>query len=283
MKKCPVCGHAMEDEACFCSACGEKMPPCPGPTSQVPTADCMAPSSTTKEAEKGSFKPLLIISAVLLALIAVILIFADGPEDVLKKEISAYCAEHFPNLPIKEIEINSIQKGAYWKEADVTLTIDGALTVSQYDALYKDVHGATVTSQFYISPLRIIDDSGKNYANGYWDRQKAAATPAPTPSSQSNPGVSEEDAKWAVYLMAEETIPKYLNCPSTMEMGLFRDCTIKDVGFDIWKGEGYFDAENLYGATVRSKWNITCTIKNGIIHLAKLKIDDIVVYNDGTQ
>lgn len=286
MKKCPVCGHIMEDEACFCSACGEKMPPRLGAPSQVeeiqPT-DCTAPSSATKEKKKVSFKPLLIISVGLLALIAVILIFADGSEDVLKKEITAYCTEHFPNLSIKEIEINSIQKGSYWKDADVTLIIDGALTVSQYDALYKEVHGATVTSQFYISPLEIIDDSGNDYESGYWDRQRAAATPAPTLSSQSNPGISEEDAKWAVYLMEEETIPKYLNCPSTMEMGLFRDCTIKDVGFDIWKGEGYFDAENLYGATVRSKWNITCTIKNGIIHVAKLKIDDIVVYNDGTQ
>lgn len=93
----------------------------------------------------------------------------------------------------------------------------------------------------------------------------------------------EEEKQWAVYLMAEQQIPNYINCPSTMKMCLFMDCTINDVGFNIWKGEGYFDAENLYGATVRSKWNITCTIEDGIIHMAKLKIDDIVVFSDGTQ
>ena len=68
-----------------------------------------------------------------------------------------------------------------------------------------------------------------------------------------------------------------------MEICLFKECDIRDVGFNIWKGEGYFEAENLYGATVRSKWNITCTIKDGKIRMNKLKIDDIVVYNDGTQ
>ena len=185
------------------------------------------------------------------------------------------------------------------KQADVTIVMDCALTESEYDEIYRFLYLRTLPSAessrsekpTQVSPLEIIDNSGNDYASGYWSRREpdptvvpqSGSTPDPTPSSQSNSGVSEEDAKWAVYLMAEETIPKYLNCPSTMEMCLFRDCTIKDVGFNIWKGEGYFDAENLYGATVRSKWNITCTIKDGIIHLAKLKIDDIVVYNDGTQ
>jgi toxin YoeB len=165
----------------------------------------------------------------------------------------------------------------YWQSQDKK-------TLKRINALLKDIS---------CSPYEGIGkpEGLKENLSGYWSRREpdptvvpqSGSTPAPTPSSQSNSGVSEEDAKWAVYLIAEETIPKYLNCPSTMEMCLFRDCTIKDVGFNIWKGEGYFDAENLYGATVRSKWNITCTIKDGIIHLAKLKIDDIVVYNDGTQ
>ena len=89
--------------------------------------------------------------------------------------------------------------------------------------------------------------------------------------------------KWAVYNMAKEQIPDYLSCPSTMKICSYEDATIQDAGYNIWKGEGYFDAENLYGATVRGKWNITCKIENGKCHLAKLKIDDIVVYNDGTQ
>lgn len=93
----------------------------------------------------------------------------------------------------------------------------------------------------------------------------------------------EEKKRWAVYLMAEQQIADYISCPSTMKFCVFDQCDIRDVGFNIWKGEGYFDAENLYGATVRSKWNITCTIEDGIIHMAKLKIDDIVVYSDGTQ
>lgn len=286
MKKCPVCGHAMEDEACFCSACGEKMPE-PSPAKE-PGKE--APPSSKDGARKKSVscKPFIIIGVVILALLALIadlLIFTDAPEDVLKKEVAAYCAEQFPTLKIEAIQIGEIEKSlrSSYRRAEVTLTIDGALTVSEYDNLYSYLSWRVFDSQIQVDPLKIVEDSGNDYESGYWDRQRAAATPAPTLSSQSNSGVSEEDAKWAVYLMAEETIPKYLNCPSTMEMGLFRDCTIKDVGFNIWKGEGYFDAENLYGATVRSKWNITCTIKDGIIHLAKLKIDDIVVYNDGTQ
>lgn len=112
-----------------------------------------------------------------------------------------------------------------------------------------------------------------------------AAAPSSAGSSISNPGkgFTAEDAKWAVYNMAKEQIPDYLSCPSTMKICSYEDATIQDAGYNIWKGEGYFDAENLYGATVRGKWNITCKIENGKCHLAKLKIDDIVVYNDGTQ
>ena len=112
-----------------------------------------------------------------------------------------------------------------------------------------------------------------------------ATAPSSAGSSTSNPGkgFTAEDAKWAVYNMAKEQIPDYLSCPSTMKICSYEDATIQDAGYNIWKGEGYFDAENLYGATVRGKWNITCKIENGICHLVKLKIDDVVVYNKETQ
>ena len=169
--------------------------------------------------------------------------------------------------------------------AEVTLTIDGALTVSEYDNLYSRLFGHVFDSKMQLFPLTIIEDSGNDYKSGYWDRQMTAAAPSSAGSGVSNPGkgFTAEDAKWAVYNMAKEQIPDYLNCPSTMKLCSYEDATIQDAGHNIWKGEGYFDAENLYGAAVRGKWNITCKIENGKCHLVKLKIDDIVVYNDGTQ
>lgn len=289
MKKCPLCGHEMEDEARFCSACGEKMPE-PSPA-QAPVKE--APPSSKDGARKkksASCKPFIIIGVVilsLLALLADLLIFADGPEDVLKKEVAAYCAKQFPALKIEEIEIGKIEKSSRssYRHAEVTLTIDGALTVSEYDNLYSRLSGQVFDSKIQVSPLKIIEDSGNDYKNGYWDRQMTATAPSSAGSSTSNPGkgFTAEDAKWAVYNMAKEQIPDYLSCPSTMKICSYEDATIQDAGYNIWKGEGYFDAENLYGATVRGKWNITCKIENGKCHLAKLKIDDIVVYNDGTQ
>ena len=289
MKKCPLCGHEMEDEARFCSACGEKMPepsPAQAPVKEAP------PSSKDGEQKKksASCKPFIIIGVVILALLALLadlLIFADGPEDVLKKEVAAYCAKQFPALKIEEIEIGKIEKSSRssYRHAEVTLTIDGALTVSEYDNLYSRLSGQVFDSKIQVSPLKIIEDSGNDYKSGYWDRQMTATAPSSAGSSTSNPGkgFTAEDAKWAVYNMAKEQIPDYLSCPSTMKICSYEDATIQDAGYNIWKGEGYFDAENLYGATVRGKWNITCKIENGICHLVKLKIDDVVVYNKETQ
>lgn len=289
MKKCPLCGHEMEDEARFCSACGEKMPE-PSPA-QAPVKE--APPSSKDGARKkksASCKPFIIIGVVILALLALLadlLIFADGPEDVLKKEVAAYCAKQFPALKIEEIEIGKIEKSSRssYRHAEVTLTIDGALTVSEYDNLYSRLSGQVFDSKIQVSPLKIIEDSGNDYKSGYWDRQMTATAPSSAGSSTSNPGkgFTAEDAKWAVYNMAKEQIPDYLNCPSTMKICSYDDATIIDAGYNIWKGEGYFDAENLYGATVRGKWNITCKIENGVCHLVKLKIDDVVVYNKETQ
>lgn len=289
MKKCPLCGHEMEDEARFCSACGEKMPE-PSPA-QAPVKE--APPSSKDGARKkksASCKPFIIIGIVILALLALLadlLIFADGPEDVLKKEVAAYCAKQFPALKIEEIEIGKIEKSSRssYRHAEVTLTIDGALTVSEYDNLYSRLSGQVFDSKIQVSPLKIIEDSGNDYKSGYWDRQMTATAPSSAGSSTSNPGkgFTAEDAKWAVYNMAKEQIPDYLSCPSTMKICSYEDATIQDAGYNIWKGEGYFDAENLYGATVRGKWNITCKIENGVCHLVKLKIDDVVVYNKETQ
>lgn len=290
MKKCPVCSHEMEDEALFCSRCGERMPepsPAPEPVKDAPSSS----EDDVRQKKSVPFKPLLIticvVAVALLALVADLLIFADTPADVLKKEVATYCAWQFPALKIEEIEIGDIEKSSHssYRHAEVTLTIDGALTVSEYDNLYYRLSGQIFDSKIQVSPLRIIEDSGNDYESGYWDRQMTAATAPTTPSSISNPGkgFTAEDAKWAVYKMAKEQIPDYLSCPSTMEICSYEDATIKDTGYNIWKGEGYFDAENLYGATVRGKWNITCKIENGVCHLVKLKIDDVVVYNNETQ
>ena len=289
MKKCPLCGHEMEDEARFCSACGEKMPE-PSPAQASVKEATPSSKDGARKKKSASCKPFIIIGVVILALLALLadlLIFADGPEDVLKKEVAAYCAKQFPALKIEEIEIGEIEKSSRssYRHAEVTLTIDGALTVSEYDNLYSRLSGQVFDSKIQVSPLKIIEDSGNDYKSGYWDRQMTATAPSSAGSSTSNPGkgFTAEDAKWAVYNMAKEQIPDYLSCPSTMKICSYEDATIQDAGYNIWKGEGYFDAENRYGATVRGKWNITCKIENGVCHLVKLKIDDIVVYNDGTQ
>lgn len=288
MKKCPLCGHEMEDEARFCSDCGEKMPE--SHPAQEPVKDAPPSLKDGTRKKSATCKPSIIIGVVILALLALLadlLIFADSPEDALKKEVAAYCAKQFPALKIEEIEIGDIEKSSHssYRCAEVTLTIDGALTVSEYDNLYSRLFGHVFDSKMQVFPLTIIEDSGNDYKSGYWDRQMTAAASSSAGSSISNPGkgFTAEDAKWAVYNMAKEQIPDYLNCPSTMKLCSYEDATIQDAGNNIWKGEGYFDAENLYGAAVRGKWNITCKIENGKCRLVKLKIDDIVVYNDGTQ
>lgn len=307
MKKCPVCGHIMEDEAQFCSACGGKLPPRPGTIKHGDEEEkLLAAEEKSDENSDCSGRPKLkrrlIIAGVVIALLllpsAIRALDLSLTMLTLKSKITNYCAERYPELPIREIKINATERqDKKWTKVDVTLTMDCPLSDSKYDKIYDSLFAHVFdspldTQRVQITPLEIIDDSGNDYGSGYFDRwleremaKRASATPSPTPSSISNPGYgfTTEDAKWAVYNMAKEQIPDYLSCPSTMKICSYEDATIQDAGYNIWKGEGYFDAENLYGATVRGKWNITCKIENGKCRLAKLKIDDIVVYNDGTQ
>lgn len=62
MKKCPLCGHEMEDEARFCSACGEKMP------EPEEEAEATVPKGNLPVVSKTPLKLLLIILTAIIAL-----------------------------------------------------------------------------------------------------------------------------------------------------------------------------------------------------------------------
>ena len=298
MKRCPRCNFFQTDDTYdFCPKCGSKL-----------EMGIKQEKSPRQEAEQISPKKNVsasaIIGGIIVAIAVVILLVAlvastSTSERAVNEAFIKFCeakiSEYEPyDAVLTNFSLND-KKEFLGGTVSVVINFNRDITEAEYDAVYDAISGGVfgVGSKYIqVAKLDVHDTSGNDYQTGYWDRwwkreQEKAPTQSTSSSSGSsmvsNPGVTTEEAQWAVYLMAQDQVPNYIASPSTMKFCVFSKCEIKDVGWDIWKGSGYFDAENLYGAEVRSTWNITCTIKDGKIHMAKLKINDVVVYNDGTQ
>ena len=298
MKRCPQCNFSQPDDTYdFCPKCGSKL--------EIVIKQGDSPRQETEQlSPKKNISASAIIGGIIVAIAVVILSVAivastSISERAVNEEFTKFCETKISEYePYEAVLTNfSVNDKREYIQRTVSVVIDfnRDITEAEYDAVYDAIFGgifAVGSKRIQVTQLDVRDTSGNDYRTGYWDRErKREQEKAPTQSKSSssgssmvsNPGVSTEDAQWGVYLMAQQQVPNYIASPSTMKFCVFSKCEIKDVGWDIWKGSGYFDSENMYGAEVRSTWNITCTIKDGKIHMAKLKINDDVVYNDGTQ
>lgn len=297
MKRCPQCNFFQADDTYdFCPKCGSKL--------EMVIKQEDSPQQETeqvspkKDVSTNAIIGIIVTIAVLISLVAIVASTSIS-EKAVNEEFIKFCeaeiSEYAPyDVVLTNFSLND-KKEFVRGTVNVVINFNRDITEAKYDAVYDAIHGgifAVGSKYIQVTKLDVHDTSGNDYQIGYWDRERKREREKDSTQSArsgsgsnmvSNPGVSTEDAQWAVYLMAQEQVPNYITSPSTMKFCVFSKCEIKDVGWDIWKGSGYFDSENLYGAEVRSTWNITCTIKDGKIHMAKLKINDVVVYNDGTQ
>ena len=101
MKKCPLCGHEMEDEARFCSACGEKMP------EPEEKAEATVPKGILPVVSKTPLKLLLIILAAIIALFFLItlVILPRSEKAAIRSNITDIFSAAFPGIPIKKVII----------------------------------------------------------------------------------------------------------------------------------------------------------------------------------
>lgn len=65
-------------------------------------------------------------------------------------------------------------------------------------------------------------------------------------------GGGEAEAK----LMAETFVRKQLKSPSTADFPSTNEYTATEIEDDVWRVSGYVDAQNSFGATIRTRWTV---------------------------
>lgn len=74
-----------------------------------------------------------------------------------------------------------------------------------------------------------------------------------------------QDDSLLAYNLATECVKQQLKSPSTAEFaGLFEKKNhVTSLGGDVYKIRSYVDAQNSFGAVIRSQWSCTITLRNG--------------------
>ena len=68
------------------------------------------------------------------------------------------------------------------------------------------------------------------------------------------------DRKRDAWVCALDVVEGRLKSPSTADFCSYPEATITDLGNNRYKIQGYVDAQNSFGATVRSKFTVTLTL-----------------------
>lgn len=72
----------------------------------------------------------------------------------------------------------------------------------------------------------------------------------------SSSNKSATDAK----ICAEKAVTDSLKSPSTAKFCKYTEMTATNLGGDKWKVTGYVDAQNSFGAVMRTYWTVTLTL-----------------------
>lgn len=77
-------------------------------------------------------------------------------------------------------------------------------------------------------------------------------------------GCGSSNRERDAWVCAQNVVKEKLKSPSTADFCSYPDASITDMGDDRYKVEGYVDAENLFGAEIRTDFTVTLTLtKNG--------------------
>lgn len=73
-------------------------------------------------------------------------------------------------------------------------------------------------------------------------------------------GCGSNDRKRDAWVCAIDVVENRLKSPSSADFCSYPEATITDLGNNRYKIQGYVDAQNSFGATVRSKFTVTLTL-----------------------
>lgn len=87
-------------------------------------------------------------------------------------------------------------------------------------------------------------------------------------SCSTSPQNKERDA----WICAQDVVSNQLKSPSTADFCRYSEATIIDLGNNRYKIEGYVDAQNGFGAIIRSYFTVTLTLTDSGYKDAKCNI-----------
>ena len=68
------------------------------------------------------------------------------------------------------------------------------------------------------------------------------------------------DPKIDAWVCAQDVVESRLKAPSTADFCSYPEATVTDLGNNEYRIEGYVDAQNSFGATIRSHFTVTLTL-----------------------
>lgn len=89
---------------------------------------------------------------------------------------------------------------------------------------------------------------------------------------------TEDDYKAACYSLAEQQVKEYLKAPSTAKFCPMRDTEFRSLGGNIYTMSGWVDAQNSFGASLRTVWGVMVSVEGERMKLEMLTIDGETVY-----
>ncbi len=149
------------------------------------------------------------------------------------------------------------------KKYDITKKLDSIANVF-INSYYSD--GATYT--VYTS-TRSIYKNGEEIDDDYYnsDSYKSLHSNKPSTSSGSEYSPNRDLDAW---VCAQDIVNSNLKAPSTAKFCSYTEATVTHSGGSDYTVEGYVDAENSYGAKIRTNFTVTLTLtekgyKNGYV------------------
>lgn len=106
----------------------------------------------------------------------------------------------------------------------------------------------------------------------------SGSAPSSASSGTSQKSYSEADYKSACYSLAEEQVKKHLKAPSTASFCRMSETDFKKGSDGVYMMTGWVDAENSYGAKLRTAWGIMVQAEGEKLTMLTLIVDGETVY-----
>ena len=232
----------------------------------------MNENSQVKQSNKKTRNIIIATSILIISCVAFIIIFNHLKESNYRNELISQVISNCEDSGLKDAQITQITKcdGYYSIVVDSSnlsdfsekelLNIDKIINMDNILVFYYTSNGDIYDIS---SNMNKITKNGKEIYNDYYsseihktvEENKNNTQNGSTDYSTDNISENDKGFAWAV---AEKEVTDRLKAPSTAKFPTYNSAIISKSGSDF-KVEGYVDAENSYGAKIRTTFSVEFT------------------------